>query len=308
MATRDEYRPTAGGPTPAPRGDVEVALDEQREAHARLLGTADDGAQLIVRHKDLVLERHHALNPVLPDHVQQQERMVEPASFIAYLQAFASPTAIVRAHAPVLESPALAKLRATKGELPPMPWFEAVLDYHGRAREAGDAAVPGRCTHLVRLDCPFSADYLKWRDVLMGGYLDQRQMIEHCENLIHTIAAPPAGDLFDALGAVALERVTKFRSARNDRNGTVAILFDEQDGDHSTTGSAALPDHVELVLPIYQGGAVMRLTAKLRYRLDGPKLFLGFHVASMDKLEREAFAAIGQSVATATARPVYYVA
>ena len=294
---------------PAVRGDVEVALAEQRESFVSVPHETPDGGHVVFHHGSLVAERIPALNPVLPGFVAQAEFLVEPESFKAYVTAYKSPTAIVRAYPPVFETEQQKQKREARGGELPVPRFVGVLDYHGRAREGeAVAAVPGRCLHEVTLNCPFSIDYLKWRGILAGGYLDQKKMIEHVEDMIHTVLSPNAGDLLDSLGSVAVDRVTKFKSARNDRSGTVKILFDETDAetDRITEHGASLPDQIELVLPIYQGGMTQRLVAKLRYRLAGNQLFLGFHVPGLDGVEREAFRTIGDDISDSTGTPVFY--
>lgn len=229
-----------------------------------------------------------ALNKRLPDAVKQGETMVEPKSFIDYLIQFKSRTAICR-----------ASLSENK--------IVAVLDYHGRAREGTDAAVPGRCQHVVQLNCPFDVDYAKWR-ARFGKFLDQKTMIEFVEEMIHTIGAPPAADLLEAMGDIEIERVVKFKSARNDKNGNISFGYEEKDGDTTRSGTYSLPDHIEIVVPIFQGGNPTRLTAKLRFRMKDGELAIGFAVPGIENLEREAFRTIGEAVRTETATPVFYLA
>lgn len=230
-----------------------------------------------------------ALNPRLPDFVRQAETVVEPASFIDYVTQFKSSTAICRA--------SLGHNR-----------IEAVLDYHGRARETGDGAVPGRAAHSVTLLCPFDVDYAKWRGVL-GRFLPQEKMIAFIEEMIHTVAAPPAADLLEAMADIQIERLVRFKSARNDRNGNIRFTYEEQDdGGTTRNGEFSLPEHVEIVVPIFQGGNPQRLTAKLRHRMDKGDLVLSLAVPGLENIEREAFRAIGEDVRSKTATPVFYVA
>lgn len=230
-----------------------------------------------------------ALSPALPDFVTQTETMIEPKSFIDYLIQFKSPTAVCR---------------ASLGQNS----IVAVLDYHGRAR-TGEAlgAVPGRGKHMVTLHCPFDADYAKWR-VRFGKLLDQKSVIEFIEEMIHTIGAPPAAELLEALGDIEIERVVKFKSARNDKNGNISFGYEEKDGETSRSGQYSLPDHIVIVVPIFQGGNPIQLTAKLRFRMKDGDLTLGFAVPGIENIEREAFRSIGESVRAETDTPVFYIA
>ena len=73
-------------------------------------------------------------------------------------------------------------------------------------------------------------------------------------------------------------------------------------------GKLELPDHVEVVVPIFQGGNPVQLTAKLRHRMDKGVVAFSLIVPSIDVKEREAFRAIGEAVAKDTETPVFYVA
>ena len=154
-----------------------------------------DGSQVLVHAIGLMVHEVPALNPVLPDFVRQDEVMVEPKSFSAYITAFKSPTAICRA--------SLSRNNIV-----------AVLDYHGRAGSAeGAAAVPGRSAHVVTLNCPFDLDYASWRPVFAGKQtMNQDELARFLEDMIHTIAAPPAGDLTEAIANLEIVRHVHFKT------------------------------------------------------------------------------------------------
>lgn len=274
-------------------GDVALLLEKGRDNAVHPPVTNPDGS---ITH--FVGEGVHgvtvpALNPVLPDFVRQDEVMVEPKSFSAYITAFKSPTAICRA--------SLSQNRIV-----------AVLDYHGRAGSGeGDAAVPGRSAHVVTLNCPFDLDYQRWRPVFAGKQtMNQDELARFLEDMIHTIAAPPAGDLTEAIADLEIVRHVHFKSARNDRNGNVTIAYQELDDENvpGRDGKLTLPEHVDVVVPIFQGGNPVLLTAKLRHRMDKGVVAFSLVVPAIDVKEREAFRSIGDGVAHDTGTPVFYVA
>jgi hypothetical protein len=273
-----------------PAGDVAAALDAVAGTYVSGMFHDDIGNAHMFVAAGLRRETLPSLNPSLPNFVEQREEFVEPKSFERYLVGYKSSTAICR-----------ASLRQNS--------ITAVLDYHGQARtEAGDGAVPGRCKHIAVLSCPWDLDYAKWRKVL-GLFLPQEAMLEFLADMVHTIAAPAASELQEAFGDIHIGRVTRFRSRRNDKNGTVTVLYDEQDETGTTRdGSLELPDHVVLVLPMFQGGEVETLTAAVKVRMDKGQLLLGLAVPGLDKRERDGFRKIGDGVAEATSTPVFYVA
>jgi len=284
-------------------GDVVLLLEHGRDNAVHPPVTNPDGSVTHFIGEGVHGVRCAALNPALPDFVQQDEVMVEPKSFAAYITAFKSPTAICRAS---LGSNSIV----------------AVLDYHGRARmhvdaqrdapaSDNDAAVPGRSVHTVKLLCPFDLDYARWRPVFAGKQaFDQDELARFLEDMIHTIAEPTAGDLTEAIADLEIVRHVHFKSARNDRNGNISIAYQELDAEDvpGRDGKLTLPESVTIVVPIFQGGNAVALVAKLRHRMDKGVMAFSLIVPSIDVKEREAFRAIGDGVAADTDTPVFYVA
>jgi uncharacterized protein YfdQ (DUF2303 family) len=282
---------------PGQRPEDETAAAVQIIDKARDLFVSDvlsrgDGTQFVLASDGLKLHELPALNPTLPQFVKQAEEIVEPESFIHYLRQYGSTRTICR-----------ASLGRNK--------IDAVLDYHGRSRQgAADDAVPGRSVHVATLLCPFDVDYAKWRPLLTGdSVLPQKQFIQFLQDLIYTVHAPPAADLIELTEDLSIDRVVRFRSATNDRNGNVRFTYDEQDeGGAPHNGEFKLPESIEIIVPIFQGGNPQRLNPRLRYRMKDGQLLLGLKLAGLETTEREAFRAIGENVRTDTSFDVFYVA
>lgn len=273
------------------RGDVEVALDAVAGTFVSQPLATPDGGEVVFIGKELRTERFVSLNPILPDRVTQTETVVEPASFIDYVIQFKSTTAICKA--------SLSRNNIV-----------AVLDYHGRAREAGDGAVPQPLTHSVTLQCPFDLDYAKWR-AAFGKGLNQQDFAELLEDMVHTIAEPAVADLMEAINDLKIDRAVRFKSGRNDRNGTVQITYEEVDVEGGASGAAGrinLPQEVKIVVAVFQGGDLVEIIAKLRYRMDKGNVAFILAVPGLDKIERDQFRRIGEKVRTDTNTPVFYTA
>lgn len=251
----------------------------------------DDGSVTHFHAKDIVHYDVPALNPTLPEFVKQAEQMVEPVSFMDYVRTFKSARAI-------------AKASLSQNSI------VAVLDYHGQARSGDDdTATPGRCEHTVRLLCPYDLDYAKWKKVFGNG-LKQAELAYFLEDMIHTIAEPAAADLLEAINNLKIDRSVKFKSGRNDRNGTVQIQYEEVDDEKGTRedGQITLPQEIKIVVPIFQGAVAVQLTAKLRYQLDRGQIAFILAVPGLDNEERIAFRSIAERVRQETDTPVYYTA
>lgn len=245
--------------------------------------------------------RPHAippLNPKLPDFVTADEIVVEPDSFKLYIQRFGSSTTILT-----------ASLKRNQ--------IRAALDYHGQARvgdgaAARDTALPQRCKHFVTLECPFDIDYAKWRPVLFGlTKFDQGGLAEFIEDTIHTIHQPPAADLLEAISDLQMARSVKFKSQRNEQDGTFSLAYEEVDAadpGQAQNGKLRLPKEIEIITPIFQGGPRVSLRAKLRHALDKGQVVFRFAVPGLDNEERIAFRSIGDDAAAVTKAPIFYTA
>lgn len=289
MAPKPEIAAPQLAPEISLSGDVAAILDIGRSVAAPVVVDRPDGSQSLVYGRDLTAQTIPALNLALPDRVTQREVLVEPASFVDYLIRFKSTTAICRA--------SLSKNS-----------IEAVLDYHGPSRtESGDGAVPQPLSHVAILECPFDIDYARWREVF-GKLLKQGELVELLEDMIHTIGEPFAADLMDSINELKVDRSIKFKSGINQTNGTVRLTYEENDTDAGGVGQVTLPQELKLIVPVFQGGNPVEIVAKLRYRLDRGAIGFIIAVPGLDKLERDQFRSIGESVREKTSTPVYYAA
>jgi len=282
----DRNTPTHAAPH-KPRGDVEVALDDLGSKFVSDVFTRDDGTRVLFHAQDLKPFDLPALDPKLAGFVNEKLSLVEPTSFKDYIINFKSSTAIC-----------LASLGSNQ--------IVAVLDYHGRAREGGDAATPQRKAHQVTLLCPWDIDYAKWRDIFGKG-MTQGDFANVLEELVHTIAEPAVADLAEAIDDLRIDRSVRVKSKVNRRNGSVQFTYEDTENPGGEGGGEfSLPEVVKIVLPMFQGGELIQLEAKLRYNVDKGKVYFTLVVPGLDKLERDQFRRIGEDVRSSTATPVFY--
>lgn len=272
-----------------PRGDVEVALDDLGKKFVSEIYTRDDGARVVLHAPDLKPYELAALDPKLASFVKEAVEVVEPASFKDYILAFAGPAAVC-----------FASLNQHQ--------ILAVLDYHGRAREGeADEAKPNRKTHQVKLLCPWDVDYAKWREIFGTG-MNQTDFANVLEDLVHTISEPAVADLAEAIDDLRIDRSVRFKSKVNRRNGSVQIAYEDVEEGGGEGGEMKLPEVVKIVVPMFQGGDLIQLEAKLRYNIDKGKVTFTLMVPGLDKIERDQFRRIGEDVRSATNTPVFYTA
>lgn len=290
--TKNNSAAAVGELLPLPSGlgvDAEALLrmGESQALHPPI--TNPDGSITHFHGRDTHRVNVNALNPILPSFVTAAEVVIEPISFIDYIRTFKSPTAICK-----------ASLGGNQ--------IVAYLDYHGAAQTGvAVGAVPNRLQHTVTLMCPFDRDYAKWRKAFNGGKFDQRELAEFIEDMIHTISEPAAADLLEAVADLNIDRQVRFKSVRNERNGNLSIAYEEMDAASPGQGTISLPEHIVIVLPIFQGAVAVQLKVRLRYRLDKGAIVFLMSVPGLDNEERIAFRSIGEKVREDTNTPVFYV-
>lgn len=103
---------------------------------------------------------------------------------------------------------------------------------------------------------------------------------------------------------MSVQWASKFKSARNLRNGTVQFIFAESEAPLVVK----LPEIITIVTPVFQGGNPQTIDVRLRYGLDRGSLAFKLVLTGAEKLERDAFRSIGERVRTDTATPVFYAA
>lgn len=268
------------------RGDVEAAIREVRDHFVSGPVSTPDGGSVVFHAMGVTAHRIAPLDATLPQRVTQAETVVEPASFVDYVNRFKTATTISR-----------ASLSRNS--------IEAVLDYHDKT-DGKAGAKPGATTHKATLNCPFDVDYAAWKKKFGEG-LGQLEYAEFIEDMLHTIARPAGADLLDAISDLKVDRGIKFKSGLNQSNGTVKLTYEEEDATGGG-GSVSIPQEIVIVCPVFQGTEAIQITAKLRYRLDRGAIKFVIAVPGLPKIERDEFRKIGEDIRTSTETPVFYTA
>lgn len=231
------------------------------------------------------------INPALPEDVKASETFVEPASLAIYANMYRTPTTILK-----------ASLAAST--------VMALLDYHEPVYGAdgkqghGHKPVPRRNQHHATYKAEFHPDFVKWRAKL-GVLLGQVEYAEFVEDMLHTIGDPPAADLIDALTELKIHRAASFENKVDLRGGKINLAFTEDD---KQGGRIALPDHIVVVVPIYQGTEPEQLVMKLRYKLESRVLKLFVVCPGIETRIRDRFQQIAENIRDQVDVPLFYTA
>ena len=162
----------------------------------------------------------------------------------------------------------------------------AVLNDHGpeRAEEWGD--------HRAVLDLPVTPEWEHWRkrDGVLGSQLD---FAEHLEQGLLEIREPDGATLLEIAQSIHGTVTATFRSASRLDNGAIAAQWVE-DGD-ARGGSATaveIPQRMTLGIAPFYGEQPYEITARIRYRIGGGELRIGYQLDRPDAIVRDCLVGI----------------
>jgi uncharacterized protein YfdQ (DUF2303 family) len=192
-------------------------------------------------------------------------------------------------------------------ELDP-PKIVAVIDGHlpRLAMEGADAAEPAPRwgQHRATFAPPLDPDWLTWRkhDDKPMAQTDFAQFIE--DNL-PCIVRPDGAELLEVAQHLEASTNVAFKSAQRLTDGRRAFRYEETVNGKVGNGALEIPETFLLKLRVFRAGAKVELTARLRYRLDGGKLVLWYHLDRPQDALDDAFQRLMDGVAVETNLPMW---
>lgn len=153
-----------------------------------------------------------------------------------------------------------------------------------------DAApgTPGWRDHRAQLDLQQTKEWRHWvsRD---GSLMSQVEFAEHIEDGLPELVTPPAADMLELAQSFQATQGATFRSAHRLQDGRVQAQYDEEvTASAGQSGQLAIPNEFLLSIAPFLGEAPYGVTARLRYRLGGGNLKIGYRLVRPDAVVRDA--------------------
>lgn len=133
-----------------------------------------------------------------------------------------------------------------------------------------------------RITYPFTAtpEWEAWLGA-DGALGSQGAFAELIEDLRDTIVSPDAATLLEIVQTFHANSDVKFSSAVRISSGEVKLTYDETITTSAGKGrELAVPSEFTVMPPTFMGGPTAHLTARLRYRVSGGSLSIGFKLLS----------------------------
>jgi uncharacterized protein YfdQ (DUF2303 family) len=182
---------------------------------------------------------------------------------------------------------------------PSAPHFTAIINDH--AREFG----PGWRDYKVHYACPLSTEWKIWIG-FNGKAMRQVEFAKFIEDNLPDIAAPlgassvTAASLLEVSRSLEAKKNVDFKSATRLSDGAQEFTYNEEVSGTAAKGTLKIPETFDIGIPVFNGGIAYRITARLRYRIDGGKLFMWYDLLREHKVMEDAFAKMREEIEAGT--------
>lgn len=158
----------------------------------------------------------------------------------------------------------------------------AVLDDHAET----DA---GWGEHRATLTLVATPEWKRW-DERDGLWMNQAEFAEHITDTAADVVAPDTADLLEMAETFSASKSVQFKSGHRLKDGQRQLTYVENiDASSGTHGDVTIPDTILLKLAPFDGADAVEIGARVRYRIDGGNLRIGYVLDRPDLVLRGAF-------------------
>jgi uncharacterized protein YfdQ (DUF2303 family) len=184
--------------------------------------------------------------------------------------------------------------------------IRGLIDYHlasDPASELDDLASRVRAVeHAAVLKLRVSEEFRRW-DEAEGKMLPQDEFAFFLDENAADVDEPEAATLIEISRDLEAVQGVQFKSSITTENGDRRFIYEEET---RTKGDVVVPRKFILNIPIYAGEAPMQLEARLRYKVSGGGLSLGFAWHRVEYARQALFRQIATAVTENTGVPVFF--
>lgn len=172
-----------------------------------------------------------------------------------------------------------------------------IIDYHA-------PSAPAFREHRVTYVAPRSLEWQTWTGG-SGKRMAQSDFAQFIEDNVVDIRTPPGADVLEVARGLQAKKSVEFASAIRLADGAQQFTYNETIDGSAAKGTIKVPEEFVLGIPVFFGGDLYEVRARLRYRIDGGKLMLWYELYRAEYIERDAFDAVCKGVSEATAKAIW---
>jgi uncharacterized protein YfdQ (DUF2303 family) len=161
--------------------------------------------------------------------------------------------------------------------------YLAIIDYH----EADNT--PHWISHTAKYQCPKSPEWTIWTGG-SGKKMTQADFAQFIEDNYIDITDPAHADMIEISHTLEARKDVSFGSSTRLTDGQVQFKYTENiQGSAGAAGTMKIPEAFHLAIPVYLGGPLSGLKARLRYRIDNTgKLAMWYDLHRPEKVVESA--------------------
>lgn len=165
---------------------------------------------------------------------------------------------------------------------------------------------PGWRDHRVRFTPRPTPEWEFW--TTHQGLGEQQRFAEVIEDGLEEIVSPSAADMLELAQSFQASISSKFSQQGRLHNGAVQFTYSEDiNAKAGANGTVEIPAEFLIRLAVYHGADPVNVKARLRYRLKGGELAIGYQLAHPERAVETAFnAAVADALAGLSTFPVVY--
>lgn len=171
------------------------------------------------------------------------------------------------------------------------PKFVAVIDDHGDW--------PGWREHRIVWNAELSSEWKTWAGANKRA-MKQVEFAQFIEDNLPDIIEPPGADMLEVSRTLEAKKKVNFASGIRLSNGQTELVYEEEIQGTAAKGKLQIPEAFVIAIPALEGGPRYRISARLRYRIDGAALFMWFDLERPHKVLEDAVAVARQAIADET--------
>jgi uncharacterized protein YfdQ (DUF2303 family) len=167
-----------------------------------------------------------------------------------------------------------------------------IIDYH-----APDA--PAFRKHRVSYAAPRSLEWATWR-ASSGKKMPQADFAQFIEDNVVDIRTPAGADMLEVSRNLQAKKKVEFGSAIRLADGAQQFSYSETVDGSTAKGTIKVPEVFVLGIPVFFGGELYEVTARLRYRITEGQLALWYELYRPEHIEKDAFEGVCDDINKAT--------
>lgn len=139
--------------------------------------------------------------------------------------------------------------------------------------------------HIATYQAQVGRKFQKWLE-MCGKPHTQVALALFLESRAVDVVKPDAADIMEMVLKFEATKTVEFKSSTRLADGARQFVFVE---DTQQRGQITLPDHIVILVPVYEGLEPQQVKIWLRYRIEDAKLRLVLEVHDEDEVMRQAF-------------------